>query len=56
MSRRILFDARTPVHYAMFAPVHAAMASDVRVQFSFVASEEPRRAAAIYRDAGSDAQ
>ena len=56
MSRRILFDARTPVHYAMFAPVHAAMASDVRVQFSFVASEEPRRAAAIYRDAGPDAR
>src|SRR5438552_994038 len=56
MSRRILFNARTPVHYAMFAPVHAAMASDVRVQFSFVASEEPRRAAAIYRDAGADAR
>ena len=56
MSRRILFDARTPVHYAMFAPVHAAMASDARVQFSFVASEEPRRAAAIFRDAGADAR
>jgi CDP-glycerol glycerophosphotransferase (TagB/SpsB family) len=56
MSRRILFDARTPVHYAMFAPVHAAMASDSRVQFSFVASEEPRHAAAIFRDAGPDAR
>jgi hypothetical protein len=56
MSRRILFDARTPVHYAMFAPVHATMASDSRVQFSFVASEEPRHAAAIFRDAGPDAR
>ena len=56
MSGRILFDARTPVHYALFAPVHAAMASDVRVQFSFVASEEPRRAAAIFRAAGPDAR
>jgi CDP-glycerol glycerophosphotransferase (TagB/SpsB family) len=56
MSRRILFDARTPVHYAMFAPVHAAMASDSRVRFSFVASEEPRQAAAIFRDTGPDAR
>jgi CDP-glycerol glycerophosphotransferase (TagB/SpsB family) len=32
------------------------MASDSRVQFSFVASEEPRHAAAIFRDAGPDAR
>src|SRR5438093_662905 len=49
MSRRILVDARTPVHYTMFAPVHAAMAADRRGRFSFVASEDPRRAAAILR-------
>jgi CDP-glycerol glycerophosphotransferase (TagB/SpsB family) len=49
--RRILLDARTPVHYAMFAPVHRAMRGDDRVRFSFIASEEPERAAAIYRDA-----
>jgi CDP-Glycerol:Poly(glycerophosphate) glycerophosphotransferase len=51
MTRRILVDARTPVHYTMFAPVHAVMAADPRVQFSFVASEDPQRAAAIFRDA-----
>ena len=54
--RRILVDARTPVHYAMFAPVHRAMAHDERVRFSFIASEEPDRAAAIFRDAGPNAR
>jgi hypothetical protein len=56
MKRRILVDARTPVHYAMFAPVHAAMANDPRLRFSFVASEDPARAAAIFRDAGPRAR
>jgi hypothetical protein len=54
--RRILFDARTPVHYAMFAPVHRAMTTDPRVRFSFIASEEPSRAREIFRDAGADAE
>jgi hypothetical protein len=54
--RRILVDARTPVHYAMFAPVHRAMARDERVRFSFIASEEPGKAAAIFRDAGPNAR
>jgi hypothetical protein len=53
--RRILFDARTPVHYTMFAPVHAAMADDDRVRFYFVASEEPAKADRIFRDAGPKA-
>jgi hypothetical protein len=55
MTRRILFDARTPVHYTMFAPVHAAMAADERVRFYFVASEEPARAGRIFHDAGPSA-
>jgi CDP-glycerol glycerophosphotransferase (TagB/SpsB family) len=55
-ARRILVDARTPVHYSMFAPVHAAMAGDERLRFSFCASEEPSKAASIFRDAGADAQ
>jgi hypothetical protein len=55
VNRRILFDARTPVHYTMFAPVHAAMAADERVKFYFVASEEPARAGRIFRDAGPQA-
>jgi CDP-glycerol glycerophosphotransferase (TagB/SpsB family) len=55
MPKRILVDARTPVHYTMFAPIHARMASDDRVAFSFIASEEPDRARTIFRDAGPDA-
>jgi CDP-glycerol glycerophosphotransferase (TagB/SpsB family) len=53
--RRILVDARTPVHYTMFAPVHRAMAADSRLRFSFIASDEPRQAARIFRDAGPNA-
>jgi len=56
MKRRILVDARTPVHYTMFAPVHAAMRDDERVRFYFCASEEPSSAASIFRDAGQDAR
>jgi hypothetical protein len=52
--RRILVDARTPVHYAMFAPVHRAMEHDDRVRFSFIASDEPAQAASIFRDAGAE--
>jgi hypothetical protein len=54
--RRILVDARTPVHYAMFAPVHRAMEHDERVRFYFIASDEPDKAAAIFRDAGPSAR
>jgi len=54
--KRILIDARTPVHYTMFAPVHAAMRDDPRVRFSFCASEEPPKAASIFRDAGKGAR
>jgi hypothetical protein len=53
--RRILVDGRTRVNYAMFAPVHRVLAADDRVRVSFVASEEPARAAEIFRDAGPDA-
>jgi CDP-glycerol glycerophosphotransferase (TagB/SpsB family) len=54
-TRRILVDARTPVHYTMFSPVHQAMADDPRVRFSFIASDEPGRAERIFRDAGAGA-
>jgi hypothetical protein len=53
--RRILVDARTPVHYAMFAPVHRAMEADDRVRFSFIASDDPGQAESIFRDAGAAA-
>ena len=53
--KRILVVARTPVHYAMFAPVQRAMAGDDRVRFYLVASEEPAKADRIFRDAGPHA-
>jgi CDP-glycerol glycerophosphotransferase (TagB/SpsB family) len=56
MKRRILIDARTPVHYTMFAPVHTAMQDDDRVRFYFCASEEPSRAASIFHEAGEGAR
>ena len=55
-TRRILVDARTAVNYAMFAPVHRAMSGDDRVRFYFCASEEPSKAASIFRDAGPRAR
>jgi hypothetical protein len=54
--RRILVDARTPVNYAMLAPVHGAMEGDERVRFYFCASEEPSKTASIFRDAGPEAR
>jgi CDP-Glycerol:Poly(glycerophosphate) glycerophosphotransferase len=56
MTRRILVDARTPVHYTMFAPVHRAMAGDDRLRFYLVASEEPSKAERIFRDAAPHAK
>jgi hypothetical protein len=50
-TRRILVDSRTAVNYEMVAPVVRAMAADDRVRFAFTASEEPRLAGAIYKDA-----
>jgi GT2 family glycosyltransferase len=55
-TRRILVDGRTPVNYAMFAPVHAAMRRDPRVRFTFVASDEPGRAREVFAGAGTDAR
>jgi hypothetical protein len=54
--RRILVNARTAVNYVMVKPVHRRFAGDPRVRFYFTASEEPRQASAIFRDAGSDAR
>src|SRR5687767_6798766 len=53
---RIVVNARTPVHYTMFAPVHRRLAAEGRVRVSLMASEEPARAREIYRDAGPDAE
>jgi hypothetical protein len=50
-TRRILVDSRTALNYEMVAPVVRALAADSRIDFSFTASEEPRRAGSIYRSA-----
>lgn len=50
--RRLLFNARTPMNYAMFAPVHRAMSSDPRVEFYLTATEASDRRAEILREAG----
>jgi CDP-glycerol glycerophosphotransferase (TagB/SpsB family) len=51
-TRRLLVDGRTPVNYAMFAPVHRALRADDRVRVDFIASEQPHRARAIFAAAG----
>jgi hypothetical protein len=54
--RRILVNGRTAVNYVMVAPVYRRLAADPRVRFYFMASEEPSRVRAIFRDAGPDAR
>lgn len=55
-THRLLVDGRTPMNYAMFAPVHDALRRDRRVAVDFIASEEPRRARTVYADAGDGAR
>ena len=54
--RRVLFNARTAMNYAIFAPVHRTVSADPRVEFYFTSSECPDRATEILREAGPDAQ
>lgn len=54
--RKILFNARTAMNYAMVAPIHRVMAADPRVEFFFTATEAPRQAGAIFREAGTGAR
>jgi CDP-glycerol glycerophosphotransferase (TagB/SpsB family) len=55
-SRSVLVDARTPMNYAVIAPLHRALSKDRRVRFYFTSSETPQQCADIYRDAGKEAQ
>jgi CDP-glycerol glycerophosphotransferase (TagB/SpsB family) len=55
-SRAVLVDSRTPMNYAIVAPIHRAMSADRRVTFYFTASEDPQRNGEIYRDAGAQAR
>lgn len=50
-SRAVLVNARTPMNYAVMAPIHRAMERDSRVKFYFMASERPERTREIYREA-----
>ena len=55
-TRAILVDSRTPMNYAIVAPIHKAMRHDSRISFYFTASEDPRRSLEIYRNAGEEAK
>jgi CDP-Glycerol:Poly(glycerophosphate) glycerophosphotransferase len=50
-SRTVLLNARTPMNYAVMAPIHGAMKEDSRVKFYFMASESPERTREIYPEA-----
>ena len=52
--RKVLIDARRPMNYSVVAPIHRWLRSDPRIKFFFTASEEPKRAREIYKDAGAD--
>jgi CDP-glycerol glycerophosphotransferase (TagB/SpsB family) len=54
--RTVLVDGRTPMNYAMIAPIHRVMAADVRVDFYFTASADPQDGRQIFREAGADAR
>src|SRR5215470_3513566 len=54
--RRILVDARTPMNYAVSAPIYRVMRDDPRVAFYFTSSEQPSRAPEIFREAGAGAR
>jgi hypothetical protein len=54
--RSVLVDARTPMNYAIMAPIYKAMQADSRVMFYFTASEAPDRAAKIFSEAGGTAR
>src|SRR4030095_16805332 len=45
---------RTPMNYAIIAPIHRAMSDDKRVRFYFTSSETPKQCAAIYKEAGEN--
>jgi CDP-glycerol glycerophosphotransferase (TagB/SpsB family) len=51
-SRAVLVDSRTPMNYAIMAPIHRALQKDRRVKFYFTASESPGRSPEIYQAAG----
>ena len=50
-ARNVLFDARTPMEYAMMAPVHRRLMTDARVHSWLTSSARPDRMPAIFRDA-----
>jgi CDP-glycerol glycerophosphotransferase (TagB/SpsB family) len=49
--RRVLINARTPMNYAVIAPIHRAMRGDERVAFYLLASERPSRAKEVFQEA-----
>ena len=53
-ARRLVFDARTAMEYAMMAPVHRRLRADPRVRTYVMSSERPERAGDIFREAPPD--
>lgn len=51
-ARSILINARTPMNYAVMAPIHKAMRDDARLKFFFTASEKPSQVKEVYNGAG----
>jgi hypothetical protein len=52
--RRILVNSRTPMNFAVMAPIYNAMRDDPRVEFYFTASEQPAQIRTIYRETNPD--
>src|SRR5215216_829612 len=54
--RLVLVDARTPMNYAIIAPIYKSMQNDQRVKFYFTSSESPDRATKIFSEADETAR
>src|SRR5215813_5189956 len=54
--RAVLVDSRTPMNFAIMAPIYQGMRQDQRLTFYFTSSEDPKRSADIYRKACKEAK
>jgi hypothetical protein len=51
--RKVLVDARTPMNFAVIAPVYKAMRFDPRIEFYFTSSTDGERTDHVYEELGS---
>jgi hypothetical protein len=52
--RRLLYDGRAPMNYAIFEPIHERLRRDPRIVVCLVASDAPTRARQIFAEAPAD--